>query len=82
MRTLIAIMMVALLATSSAFAGKASRIIPSGWRRSISRQLKSTRVASHAIPMTSRLIERSGAFAEGARRLQDCALRLTVESQG
>jgi hypothetical protein len=76
-RTLVAIMIMVLMATSSAFARKTSH--HNFKRAAIDRQpaTKPNSGALNAIQTTSRLIERSEAFAAGARRpQQDASLRL------
>ncbi len=78
MRTLVAIMIMVLMATSSAFARKASyhhskRAAP----KHQSATKANDRGVSNAIRTTSRSIEGSGVFAGDAKRpWKGCALRL------
>jgi hypothetical protein len=56
-RTLVAIMIMVLMATSSAFARKPHTLISNARRSIVSRRLRQMRAALNAIQTTSRLIE-------------------------
>jgi hypothetical protein len=68
-RALVAILIMALMATRRLSRARPRIIIPNARRPIISRRLRPIRVASHAIPTTSRSIERSGEFAVDVRRM-------------